>query len=215
MPEESNRTKKRDEDTRLIEAINSGRSGQSGQQQLFYDLVKRYERRLYNFGFKICGDVRDAEDLVQETFLNVFKYLGSFRYETKFKNWLYRIASNICIKKRRKSKFAPERELSLDDFLPSEGAEPPTELPEWANAPLEKLLNDELSETLKKAVLSLPETYRVVIMLRDFEEFSTEETAQILNVTPSNVKVRLHRARLFLREKLKEYYDQNRDPAPP
>jgi RNA polymerase sigma-70 factor (ECF subfamily) len=68
---------------------------------------------------------------------------------------------------------------------------------------------------LKKAVLSLPETYRVVIMLRDFEEFSTEETAQILNVTPSNVKVRLHRARLFLREKLKEYYDQNRDPAPP
>ncbi len=58
----------------MIEAINSG---QSGQQQLFYDLVKRYERRLYNFGFKICGDVRDAEDLVQETFLNVFKYLGN------------------------------------------------------------------------------------------------------------------------------------------
>ena len=205
MPEKPNRSRKMDEDTELIEAINSG------QQQLFYNLVKKYERRLYNFGLKICGEVRDAEDLVQETFLNVFKYMQHFRHETKFKNWLYKIASNVCIKKRRKSKFAPERELSLDDFLPSEGAQPPAELPDWADAPLEKLLNEELSETLKGAVLSLPEMYRVVIMLRDFEGFSTEETAQILNVTPSNVKVRLHRGRLFLREKLKEYYGRDRE----
>jgi len=200
MPKKSKQRKRQDEDAELIEAINSG------QHNLYYDLVKRYERKLYNFGLRVCGDAQDAEDLVQETFLNVFKYLKGFRYETKFKNWLYKIASSVCIKKRRKSKFAPDRELSLDEFLPTDQAHAATELPDWAGAPLEKLLNNELSETLKKATLSLPEKYRVVILLRDMEGFSTEETAQILNITPANVKVRLHRGRLFLREKLKEYY---------
>lgn len=203
MPKKSKQRIKQDEDAELIEAINSG------QHNLYYDLVKRYERKLYNFGLRVCWDARDAEDLVQETFLNVFKYLKGFRYETKFKNWLYRIASSVCIKKRRKSKFAPDRELSLDEFLPSDEAHVVTQFPDWTTAPLEKLLNNELSETLRKATLSLPEKYRVVILLRDMEGFTTEETAQIVNVTPANVKVRLHRARLFLREKLKEYYEDD------
>lgn len=203
MPQKSKRRKKQDEDVELIEAINAG------HHNLYYDLVKRYERKLYNFGLKVCWNAQDAEDLVQETFLNVFKYLKSFRYETKFKNWLYRIASSVCIKKRRKSKFAPDRELSLEEFLPSDEAHAAAELPDWAIAPLEKVLNDELSETLKSAIRSLPEKYRVVILLRDMEGFSTEETAQIMNLSPANVKVRLHRARLFLREKLKAYYDEH------
>ena len=201
MPKTPEPRKKQDEDAELIEAINSGR------QTLFYDLVKRYERQLYNFGFRVCWDVRDAEDLVQETFLNVFKYLKDFRYETKFKNWLYKIASSVCIKKRRKSKFAPERELSLDEFLPGEDGRSVTQLPDWADVPLDKLLNEELSNTLKETISSLPEKYRVIILLRDMEGFGTDETAQILNLTPANVKVRLHRARLFLREKLKAYYE--------
>jgi RNA polymerase sigma-70 factor (ECF subfamily) len=196
-------TKKRDEDSELVDAINSG------QHTLFYDLVKRYERRLYSFGFKICQDVQDAEDLVQETFLNVFRYLKDFRHETKFKNWLYKIASSVCIKKRRKSKFAPERELSLDEFIPEDKTQAPKELPDWATAPLDQLLNQELSNTIREAILSLPEKYRLVIMLRDLEGFSTDETADILNVSSSNVKVRLHRGRLFLREKLKAYYEHD------
>lgn len=207
MPKKSNRRRKQDDDAALIQAINAGR------HDLYYDLVKRYERKLYNFSLRACWNPQDAEDLVQETFLNVFKYLKSFRYETKFKNWLYRIASSICIKKRRKSKFAPDRELSLDEFLPSDEAQAAAELPDWAVAPLEKVLNDELSNTLKNAIWSLPEKYRVVILLRDIEGFSTEETARILSVTPVNVKVRLHRARLFLREKLKEYYDDAASPT--
>lgn len=192
---------KTDEDAALIEAINSG------QHNLYYDLVKRYERRLYNFGLRVCRDVRDAEDLVQETFLNLFKYLKDFRYETKFKNWLYRIASNVCAKKRRKSKFSPEAELSLEAFLPKESDQLPTDLPAWAAAPVDQLLNQELSDTIKKGIHSLPEKYRIVMVLRDLEGFSTAETAQILNVTPANVKVRLHRARLFLRKTLNEYFD--------
>ncbi len=203
MPKTPEPRKVIDEDAALIEAINSG------QQNLYYDLVKRYERKLYNFGLRVCWDVRDAEDLVQETFLNVFRYIKDFRHETKFKNWLYKIASSVCIKKKRKSKFAPERELSLDEFLPKEDSQVPTELPDWASAPVDRLLNQELSDTIRQAITSLPEKYRVVIALRDLEGFSTAETAQILNVTASNVKVRLHRARLFLRETLKEYFDHD------
>lgn len=191
----------RDKDTELIEAINAGDPG------LFQELVKRYEQKLYNFGLRMCGDICDAEDLVQETFLNVFRYLKDFRFETKFKNWLYRIATSSCIKKRRKSKYAPERELSLDEFIPKDDLHIPDEAPDWARMPLDQLLNDELSNVLKEAILSLPEKYRLVAVLRDLEGFTTVETAQILNLKSSNVKVRLHRARLFLRDKLKGYFE--------
>ena len=190
----------RDDDSELIQAINSG------QADKFHDLVKRYEQKLYNFSMRMCRDHSDAEDMIQETFLNVFRYLKDFRFETKFKNWLYKVAASTCIKKRRKSKFAPEKELSLDEFLPENEAEVPDHVPEWALLPLEKVLNQELSSTINQEILSLPKKYRLVIVLRDIEGFSTAETAQILNLSPSNVKVRLHRARLYLRDKLKGYF---------
>ena len=128
-----------DDDYELIQAINAG------QSELFPELVRRYERKLYNFGMRMCRDVQDTEDMVQDTFINVFKYLKDFRYETKFKNWLYRIATSTCLKKKRKSKYAPERELSLDEFIPDEHAEIPAQVPGWASIPLDQLLNEELS----------------------------------------------------------------------
>ncbi len=196
-----------DQDFELIRAI------QSGRKELFNRLVQRYERALYNFGMKMCGEPRDAEDVVQDTFLNVYRYLKDFRYETKFKNWLYRIATSTCIKKRRKSKFAPERELSVEEFLPQDEAAVEQQTPAWATLPLDQVLNEELGRTLKKAIVEIPEKYRVVLVLRDIEGFSTEESAQILNLTPANIKVRLHRARLFLREKLKTYFKDEYDDA--
>ncbi len=189
-----------DSDTELIHAINSGR------QDLFPELVRRYEQKLYTFGRRMCGNPADAEDLVQETFLNVLRYLKDFRYETKFKNWLYRVAASSCLKQRRKSKYAPERELTLEDLAPDEAAGSAVSVPEWAQMPLEQLLNEELAQTLQNAIHSLPEPYRLVVVLRDMEGFSTEETARILTISDTNVKVRLHRARLFLREKLKGYF---------
>ena len=191
----------KDKDFELVQAINSG------QYDLFHDLVKRYELKLYNFSIRMCRNPNDAEDMVQETFLNVFRYLKDFRYETQFKNWLYRIAASTCIKKRRKSKFAPERELSLEEFMPKNEAGVQTQTPDWALMPLEKFLNAELSDVISQAILSLPEKYRLVIVLRDIEGFSTAETAQILSLSAANVKVRLHRARLFLREELKGYFE--------
>ena len=200
-PKRPNRKEIKDKDFELIRAINSG------QFDRFPDLVKRYEQKLYNFSLRMCRDAADAEDTVQETFLNVFKYLKDFRYETKFKNWLYRVAASTCIKKRRKSKFAPERELSLDEFYPQSEVEVPDQVPEWARMPLDKLLNNELLDKISEAIFTLPEKYRLVIVLRDIEGFSTAETAQILNLSDANVKVRLHRARLFLRDKLKGYFE--------
>jgi len=195
-----NRKTVKDEDFDLIQNINAG------QIEKFHDLVKRYEQKLYNFSLRMCRDHHDAEDMVQETFLNVFKYLNDFRYESKFKNWLYKVAASTCIKKRRKSKFAPEKELSLDEFRPSDEAELPDRVPEWALMPLDQLLNEELAGAINRGILSIPKKYRMVIVLRDIEGFSTAETAQILNLSPANVKVRLHRARLFLRDKLKGYF---------
>ncbi|MGD8469975.1 MAG: sigma-70 family RNA polymerase sigma factor [Desulfobacterales bacterium] len=197
----ANPKKIKDKDSELIRAINSG------QFDRFPELVKRYEQKLYNFSFRMCRDAADAEDAVQETFLNVFRYLKDFRYETKFKNWLYRVAASTCIKKRRKSKFAPERELSLDEFIPQDKADVPDHVPEWALMPLDKLLNDELLDQISEAIYELPKKYRLVIVLRDIEGFSTAETAQILNLSDTNVKVRLHRARLFLRDSLKGYFE--------
>jgi len=201
VPKRANRKKIKDKDFELIRAINSG------QFDRFPELVKRYEQKLYNFSLRMCQDATDAEDTVQETFLNVFRYLKDFRYEAKFKNWLYRVAASTCIKKRRKSKFAPERELSLDEFISQDEAEGPNQVPNWALMPLDKLLNDELLDKINQAIFSLPEKYRLVIVLRDIEGFSTAETGQILNLSAANVKVRLHRARLFLRDKLKGYFE--------
>ena len=163
MPTPPNPNKIQDSDFELIRAINAGR------QELFQELVKRYEQSLYNFAYRMCGNVQDTEDVVQETFLNVFKYLKNFRYEAKFRNWLYKIATSTCIKKRRRSKYAPAKELSLDDFIPKDPADIPTEMPSWAALPLDKVLNDELSRHIKEAILSLPEKYRMVIVLRDIE----------------------------------------------
>jgi len=198
-----NHKKINDKDFVLIQAINSG------QTDKFHDLVKRYEQKLYNFSLRMCRDHSDAEDMIQETFLNVFRYLKNFRYETKFKNWLYKVAASTCIKKRRKSKFAPDKELFLDEFRPGNETEVPDHVPDWALMPLDKLLNHELSSTINKEILSLPKKYRLVIVLRDIEGFSTAETAQILGLSPSNVKVRLHRARLYLRDKLKGYFEND------
>ena len=189
-----------DADTDIIRQI------ASGHPEKFQELVVRYDRSLYRFGLRLCGEAQDAQDMVQEAFLNAFRYIGSFRHETRFKNWLYKIAANVCFKKRKKQKNTADETLSLDELLKKQGETAPDQTPEWAKAPLERLLNRELSRHLKQAIVSLPENHRMVVVLRDLEGFSTQETAQILGITEANVKVRLHRARLQLRQELGDYF---------
>ena len=153
----------------------------------------------------MCGNTSDAQDMVQDTFLNVVRYLARFRGETKLRNWLYRLASTACIRKRRGSR-KPEAELSLDELRPPRREGGPMEIPDWSQSPVDQLMNDELRQHLKAAVGRLPQKYRLVFNLRDLDGFSTQDVADMLDVTPQTVKTRLHRARAFLRNELARYY---------
>jgi len=189
-----------DDEHRLLERF------RQGDPEAMNDLVNQYEQRLYNFGLRMCGQKEDAEDIIQDTFLSAFRYLDSFREETRLKNWLFKIAANACFRKRRKKKCEPDRELSLEDTVPGEGAAGQYDIPDWDNDPSKHLLRGELKQVIDEAVLALPPMYRMVFNLRDMEGFSTEETAAILDLTPQAIKTRLHRARLFLRKTISERY---------
>ncbi|MBI4773830.1 MAG: sigma-70 family RNA polymerase sigma factor [Deltaproteobacteria bacterium] len=179
----------------------------NGDKRAFDDLLKRYEQSIYNFGLKMCRRPEDAEDLLQETFLNALRYLDRFRGEAAFKNWLFRIATSVCIKKRRKKKHEPELELSWEELLPDDHPQP-EDRPMWLSTPIEQLLNQELRDILNGAIKQLPPKYKIVLVLRDIEQFSTKEVAGMLSIMPSTVKVRLHRARLFVRNRIKGYYEE-------
>jgi RNA polymerase sigma-70 factor (ECF subfamily) len=177
-----------------------------GSSEAMEKIVERYQESIFNFGLRMCGHMQDAEDIMQDTFLNAFNGLHSFREETKLKNWLFRIAAHACQRKRRKKKFQPDRELSLESFFPKEGTEARFEIPDPSSDPAQDLMRSELKQVIEEAVYSLPPKYKLVFNLRDMEGFSTEETAEILEISVQSVKTRLHRARLYLREKISNHY---------
>lgn len=180
----------------------------AGSMEAMEKIVERYEDRIFTFGLKMCGHLQDAEDIAQETFLNAFKYLKDFREETKLKNWLFRIAATACIRKRRKKKCEPDREISLESFVPQNGDDVKYEIPDWSDDPSDNMLRAELKDVIDDAIQSLSHKYRLVFNLRDIEGFSTQETADILGISTQSVKTRLHRARLFLREKISTSYKE-------
>ena len=180
----------------------------AGSMDAMEKIVERYEDQIFTFGLKMCGHLQDAEDIVQETFLNAFKYLNDFREETKLRNWLFKIAARVCFRKRRKKKFEPERELSLESFVVKDGLSSSYDIPDFSNNPSEQLERNELKQIINKSILSLPPKYRFVFNLRDIEGFSTKEASEILGITAQTVKTRLHRARLFLREKISEQFNE-------
>src|SRR5512132_1398098 len=141
----------------------------------FDKIYREHADQIFAFGQKICGHVEDAKDLVQETFLNAYRGLNDFRGEAKLSTWLYAIAARVCIRKRRKKKDEPDRELSLDEFLPTDEGElrlqPIAEGPD----PVQALQNKELKDALDKAIQALPRHYRLVLVLRDMEGLSAKE----------------------------------------
>ncbi len=180
----------------------------AGSMEAMEKIVERYEERIFTFGLKMCGHLQDAEDIAQETFLNAFRYLKDFREETKLKNWLFKIAATACIRKRRKKKCEPDYEISLDSFIPQEDVDVKYEIPDWSDDPSDNMLRTELKKITDAAIHSLSHKYRLVFNLRDIEGFSTQETADILGISTQSVKTRLHRARLFLREKISKSYKE-------
>jgi RNA polymerase sigma-70 factor, ECF subfamily len=192
----------------LIAPLNEMKAGKPGAFERFFALV---EKRVFAFGLKVCGQVEDAKDTLQETLLSAFKALPNLEFkDSKALNvWLYRVAKNSCLMMRRRGKYQPERELSLDEFMPGRGNEgAPKEIPDWSNLPDDALLKEELREFVRRATLALPTQYRMVLVMRDMEQLSTKEVAEALEISEQNVKIRLHRARLFLRQELERYFKE-------
>jgi RNA polymerase sigma-70 factor (ECF subfamily) len=180
----------------------------SGDAEAFERFVEHFRNRLFQYTWLVCRQREDAEEVAQEALLKVFESAAQLREPEHVRAWVFRIARNACLMKRRKSVFAPEQELSLDQFVPAigqGGEHRHLEIADWSQAPEKNLLRQELKETLGEAISQLPETYRSVVLLRDLEELSTEETAQILELSTDVVKTRLHRGRLAIREKLDDY----------
>ena len=163
----------------------------AGDPEAFDHFVDHFRAKIYHYSWLMCGHREDAEEVAQETLLKVFESADQLREPDKVKSWVFRIAKNACLMKRRKSTFAPSRELSLDELMPTkhrEGDRVRIEIADWSSLPDGKALQSEMRELLEKAIRELPETYRSVILLRDMEELSTQETAQILDVSDDVVK---------------------------
>ena len=171
----------------------------AGERELFHDLVRPYEKSIYYAAFSILPNNQDAEDVAQETVLKALKNLRNFRAESKFSTWLISIAINEA---RGRLRHARVLKFESVDQLPDEepGGFVPAVISDWREVPLEALERKELREQLQKALASLPEIYREVLVLRDIEEFSIAETAAALGVSEGVVKTRLLRARLMMQK---------------
>ena len=177
----------------------------AGEPQAFERFVETYRNKLFQYSYSMCGQREDAEEVSQETLLSVFQHLSQIREPERLKAWVFRIAKNACLMKRRKSIFAPPAEDPL------EGIEPADTHP----LPDRAVLEAENRHLLCGAIVKLPEIYRAVVMLRDVEELSTEETADILGVSEEVVKTRLRRARIALRADLEHGSAVEWHPAEP
>ncbi len=173
----------------------------AGESDLFYELIRPYERGVFLSAVSILGNDADAEDAAQEAVLKAYKYLARFRQESKFSTWLIQIVINEARMKLRKDR----RHLyeSVDEGQQTdEGDYIPTDFADWREIPSEALEQSELREALNKALQSLPEKYRAVLVLRDVQQMSIAEAAQALGISEENVKTRTSRARLQMRDRL-------------
>lgn len=177
----------------LIEKANSGdRIAQSR-------IVQKYERMVYNLGLKLLGNSEEAECILQETFLKVLESLPDFRGKSQLSTWIYRIATNQALMRLRSRKkeyatFTSENDEGVKDYS--------NLVRSFEATPLDDLLNSELRKKMTAAIEMLPPKYKSVFVLKDIEGLSLKEISDILNISLPAVKSNLHRARLFLREKL-------------
>ncbi|MBK5291710.1 MAG: RNA polymerase sigma factor [Acidobacteriia bacterium] len=164
----------------------------AGDQSAMQPLVESFQRKLFNYTWLMCGQREDAEEVAQDTLLKVFEDWDQLRSPEQVKPWVFRIARNYCLMKRRHSVFAPASEVPIEDVA----------LESRDEAADERVIREELNAELERALREIPETYRAVVLLRDVEELSTAETAELLDISEDNVKQRLHRGRAMLRKRL-------------
>jgi RNA polymerase sigma-70 factor (ECF subfamily) len=173
----------------------------------FEEIVSKYEKKIFNFILRQISDREEAEDLTQETFLNAYKSFPTFRGECKIHTWLCQIANNQCKNRfRQRDRRRTVEGPSLD--APTGGPEDPVrpfEIPDWEQSPQEVLIRNETYRYVLKAIDSLPDEYRTVIVLCDLQHMSYQQIAQITSLSLEAVKTRIHRGRLMLRRKVEAY----------
>jgi RNA polymerase sigma-70 factor (ECF subfamily) len=179
---------------------------QAGDGDAFEAFVRTYSGRLLLVARRIVGNEEDAHDAVQDAFLSAFKGIGQFQGQSQLGTWLHRIVVNAALGRLRSRERRPEK--SIEDLLPhfSEGEhqiDPPVP---WKTTPETTAQEQETRELVRRCINQLPETYRIVLLLRDIEELATEETAQMLGTSTAVVKTRLHRARQALRSLLDPHF---------
>ena len=170
----------------------------AGDRQALEALLERHEAQVYRFGMKMCRDPEDASDVLQDTLLAMARGVRDFRGASSLSTWLYTIARSFCIKKRRRSKHAPEDERSLETGAAAETKR----LADPGKAPDDALASKQVEQALEQAIAALEPSYREVILLRDVEGLTAPEVAEVLGLTTQAVKSRLHRARLSVRERV-------------
>lgn len=168
----------------------------AGSAQALEQLLERHQAQVYRFGMRMCRDPEDARDVLQETLLAMARGVRDFRGASSLSTWLYTVARSHCIKKRRKSKFAPPQERSLETDVAQEARR----LPDPARAPDEELAGRQVDRALEGAITGLEPIYREVLLLRDVEGLTAPEVAEVLGVSVQAVKSRLHRARVAVRD---------------
>lgn len=168
----------------------------------FEAFFERYADRIYGFGLKVCGHIEDAKDILQDTLVTTLKSLKDVKSAKALPRWLFRVASNACLMKRRAGNYAENREIPIEELMPERRDGKPLPLHDWSLDPADEVRRSEEKLLLKEAMADLPPHYRLVLVLRDMEEMSNQEVAEILHITVPTVKIRLHRARLFLRKEL-------------
>jgi RNA polymerase sigma-70 factor, ECF subfamily len=182
---------------------------QGGDAAAFNELVGKYERKVFRLAKNITNNQEDAEDVLQETFLKAYSHIGGFQGNSKFYTWLVRIAVNEALMKLRKRKS--DKTVSLDEGVDTGEEVMVREVAVWDDNPEQRYSQAEIRAILQEAVEGLRPAFRTVFVLRDIEELSTEETANMLDLSVPAVKSRLLRARLQLREKLTRFFKRKGD----
>ncbi len=181
-------------------------SVQRGQHELFYELVRPYERRVYAAALAILRNEHDAEDAAQEAMLKAFANIRQFRAEARFSTWLIQITVNEALMRRRRERTVPME--GLDNRANDESEYAPRDFADWREIPSEALERKEVRQRLAQALGTLDRKYREVFMLRDMEHLNIQETAEALGISVASVKTRLLRARLMLRDLLAAGWEQ-------
>lgn len=178
------------------------RRAQQGKVEAFEELVRRYERKVYNITYRLLGNEEDATEALQDTFLRTYRSISRFKFKSSFYTWLYRIATNVSLTKLRRRKT--QETVSLDEPIKNTD-DLKYDIPDSHTTPEQAFEQKRLRERLQEAIARLPEEYRTVVVMRDLEGLSNEEVSATLGITVPAVKSRLHRGRMALRAQLARY----------